>query len=398
MYYSPLEQFEPIPYIYPFKLGFFYIFGTNVTYILILLLGIFFFINGSFWPIFKINKINDNLYKDSFNINSSDKLISFVKVLGLPFDYIIYFYKNIIFPLFFKNSNSFFNTISIEFSILLINYKCNLFKSLTNYSIIGNFKFMYNFIKEQKFNNDSINSLILYYNYFFAKNIRNTGISNYFLYFLRTYFFFTFFFKKLISNLYNIILINIYNTGLNTVISNFQSSNLKKSLKYFPFFLSMFMFILFINTIGIIPYSSTFSSYASVTLILALVTIVACYYTVFTLHGIKFFNLFMPQGCPFALLVLIVPIEFISYVFRIVSLSARLFANMMAGHALLGVLAGFSWGLYNCNDSIMVLVGNIPLLVVFGLFFLETGVAMVQAYVFTILSCMYMDDAVSLAH
>jgi len=398
MYYSPLEQFEPIPYIYPFKLGFFYIFGTNVTYILILLLGIFFFINGSFWPIFKVNKINDNLYKDSFNINSSDKLISFAKALGLPFNYIIYFYKNTIFPLFFKNSNSFFNTISIEFSILLINYKFNLFKSLTNYSIIGNFKFMYNFIKERKFNNDSINSLILYYNYFFAKNIRNTGISNYFLYFLRTYFFFTFFFKKLTSNIYNIILINIYNTGLNTVISNFQSSNLKKSLKYFPFFLSMFMFILFINTIGIIPYSSTFSSYASVTLILALVTIVACYYTVFTLHGIKFFNLFMPQGCPFALLVLIVPIEFISYVFRIVSLSARLFANMMAGHALLGVLAGFSWGLYNCNDSIMVLVGNIPLLVVFGLFFLETGVAMVQAYVFTILSCMYMDDAVSLAH
>merc|ERR1712193_478516 len=97
------EQFEPIPYFTPFKLGFFYIFGTNVTYILILLLGIFFFINGSFWPIFKVNKINDNLYKDSFNINSSDKLISFAKALGLPFNYIIYFYKNTIFPLFFKN-------------------------------------------------------------------------------------------------------------------------------------------------------------------------------------------------------------------------------------------------------------------------------------------------------
>ena len=78
MYYSPLEQFEPIPYFFPFKLGFFYIFGTNVTYILILLLGIFFFINGSFWSIFNITKNNEDLYNNSFNINSSDKSVSFI--------------------------------------------------------------------------------------------------------------------------------------------------------------------------------------------------------------------------------------------------------------------------------------------------------------------------------
>merc|ERR1712036_108700 len=115
-------------------------------------------------------------------------------------------------------------------------------------------------------------------------------------------------------------------------------------------------------------------------------------------HGINFFGLFMPQGCPFGLVFFIIPIELLSYIFRIVSLSARLFANMMAGHTLLGVLAGFSWGMYNCNNSSMILAGSIPLLVVFLLFFLETGIAMVQAYVFTILSCMYMDDAVSLSH
>ena len=78
MYYSPLEQFEPIPYFFPFKLGFFYIFGTNVTYILILLLGIFFFINGSFWNIININKINDNFYN---NINRSNNLVSFILIL-----------------------------------------------------------------------------------------------------------------------------------------------------------------------------------------------------------------------------------------------------------------------------------------------------------------------------
>merc|ERR1712036_143330 len=144
-----------------------------------------------------------------------------------------------------------------------------------------------------------------YYNYFFAKNIRNTGISNYFLYFLRVYFFFTFFFKKLVSNLYNIILINIYNFGLNTVITTFSASDLKKSLKYFPFFLSMFFFILLLNTIGIIPYSSTVTSYLSVTLILTLIIIIGAYFTLFTLHGINFFNLFMPQGCPFGLIFLL---------------------------------------------------------------------------------------------
>merc|ERR1712093_154410 len=135
------------------------------------------------------------------------------------------------------------------------------------------------------------------------------------------------------------------------------------------------MFILFINTIGIIPYSSTFSSYASVTFILALVTIVASYYTVFSLHGIKFFNLFMPQGCPFALLFLIIPIEFISYVFRIISLSARLFANMMAGHTLLAVLVGFSWTMFHSTNSAIVLFGTVNLFVIFLLFFLETAVA-----------------------
>merc|ERR1712159_459260 len=188
------------------------------------------------------------------------------------------------------------------------------------------------------------------------------------------------------------------NFGLDTVITTFSSSNLKKSLKYFPFFLSMFVFILLLNTIGIIPYSSTVSSYLSVTLILTLIIIIGAYYSVISLHGIKFFGLFMPQGCPFGFIFFIILIEFTSYVFRLISLSARLFANMMAGHSLLAVLAGFSWGMYNSNSSLIIIVGTIPLLVVFLLFFLETGVAIVQAVVFTILSCVDMDEAVNLSH
>merc|ERR1711977_134627 len=100
-----------------------------------------------------------------------------------------------------------------------------------------------------------------------------------------------------------------------------------------------------------------------------LIIIIGAYFAVFTLHGIKFFNLFMPQGCPFVLIFFIIPIEFISYVFRVVSLSARLFANMMAGHSLLAVLAGFSWVMFNSTSSLIVLVGTLPIFVVFLLFF-----------------------------
>merc|ERR1712222_203395 len=243
-------------------------------------------------------------------------------------------------------------------STLLILYKKNLFKSLTNYSIDTNFSIMYNYISQKTLNSSSLLS-ISSYNYYLIKSSKNSDINNYFLYFLRIFYFFTFFFKKLVSNLYNMILIQIYNFGLNTVLGTFCSSDLKKSLKYFPFFLSMFFFIL---------------------------------------HGINFFGLFMPQGCPFGLVFFIIPIELLSYVFRLVSLSARLFANMMAGHSLLAVLAGFSWVMFNSTSSTIILVGTIPLFVVFVLFVLETGVAIVQAVVFTILSCMYMDEAVNLSH
>jgi len=397
MYYSPLEQFEPIPYFYPFKLGFFYIFGTNVTYILILLLGIFFFINGSFWSIFNSNRVNEDLYNELFSINQTDKLISFFKTGPLPFNYIVFFYKNIIFSSFFKRSNSLYNTIPSTISTLLITYKKNLFKSLTNYSISNNFFNMYNFISKKTLDNRNSSS-IASYNYYLIKSNQSFNVNNYFLYFLRIFYFFTFFFKKLVSNLHNMVLIQIYNFGLNTVVGTFCASDLKKSLKYFPFFLSMFFFILVLNTIGIIPYSSTVTSYFSVTLILTLIIVIGAYFTVFRLHGINFFGLFMPQGCPFGLIFFIIPIELLSYVFRLVSLSARLFANMMAGHSLLAVLAGFSWVMFNSTSSAIILVGTIPLFVVFILFVLETGVAVVQAVVFTILSCIYMDEAVNLSH
>jgi F-type H+-transporting ATPase subunit a len=113
------------------------------------------------------------------------------------------------------------------------------------------------------------------------------------------------------------------------------------------------------------------------------------------LHGLTYFGHFLPAGCPFPLYPLIIPIEAISYTFRIVSLSVRLFANMMAGHTLLAVLAGFGWTMVNASVSLCFL-HPLPIFVVFVLVFLETGVAIIQAYVFAILSCMYLDEAINL--
>ena len=109
-------------------------------------------------------------------------------------------------------------------------------------------------------------------------------------------------------------------------------------------------------------------------------------------HGVEyFFSLFMPAGCPLPLLFLLIPIEFISYSFRLVSLSVRLFANMMAGHTLLKVIVGFSFTMILLGDS-MVLVNLFPVALLFILTFLEVGVAVVQAYIFAILSCIYLKD------
>ena len=109
-------------------------------------------------------------------------------------------------------------------------------------------------------------------------------------------------------------------------------------------------------------------------------------------HGISyFFSLFMPAGCPLPLLFLLIPIEFISYSFRLVSLSVRLFANMMAGHTLLKVIVGFSFSMILMGDS-MLLVNLFPIAVLFVLTFLEVGVALIQSYIFTILTCIYLKD------
>jgi F-type H+-transporting ATPase subunit a len=161
--------------------------------------------------------------------------------------------------------------------------------------------------------------------------------------------------------------------------------------QYFPFIFSLFMFILFANLLGMIPFTFTVTSHIIVTFALAFVVFIGVTIIGFVRHGAHFLSFFVPPGVPKPLLLLLVPIEVLSYFIRPVSLSVRLFANMMAGHTMLKVFAGFV-------VALGVLGGWAPLAFVVALTGLEIGIAFLQAYVFTILTCLYLNDAVHMSH
>jgi len=154
----------------------------------------------------------------------------------------------------------------------------------------------------------------------------------------------------------------------------------------------IFGFIFLNNIMGMLPYSDTGTSSLVLTFWVALSVFVSLLTLMITKHGVNYlFSLFLPQGTPFPIIFLLVPIEFISYTFRLLSLSVRLFSNMMAGHTLLKVIVGFSWTMILMGD--FFLVANIfPIGILCALIFLELGVALIQSYVFTILVCMYLKD------
>jgi len=157
---------------------------------------------------------------------------------------------------------------------------------------------------------------------------------------------------------------------------------------YFPFIFTVFMFVLVGNLLGMIPYSFTFTSHIIVTFTMAMFVFVGVTIIAIAKHKLHFFSFFMPPGVPMVMAPLLVPIEIISYLSRPISLSVRLFANMLAGHTLLKVFAGFviSLGMF----------GVFPLVFVVALTGLEIVIAMLQAFVFTILTCLYLNDALHL--
>ena len=156
--------------------------------------------------------------------------------------------------------------------------------------------------------------------------------------------------------------------------------------RYFPFVFSLFMFVLIGNMVGMIPYQFTFTSHIIVTFALATVVFIGVTILGFVNHGIRFFTFFYIPGVPFYMHPLLIPIEVISYLSRPISLSVRLFANMLAGHTLLKVFAGFV-------VSMPFFTGVLPLTFIVALTGLEILIAFLQAYVFAILTCLYINDA-----
>ena len=164
---------------------------------------------------------------------------------------------------------------------------------------------------------------------------------------------------------------------------------------YFPFLFTLFSFLLMVNLIGMVPYSYTITSQLIVTLLFSITVYVGVMMIMVRTHGFHALSVFLPGGAPFALYPLLIPIELISNIMRVVSLAVRLFANMMAGHILLKVLLGFAWTMMMAQ-GIMFILHMIPMGVVFALLFLETGVAVIQAYVFVTLTCIYLNEALNL--
>ncbi|MEC7655203.1 MAG: F0F1 ATP synthase subunit A, partial [Pseudomonadota bacterium] len=159
--------------------------------------------------------------------------------------------------------------------------------------------------------------------------------------------------------------------------------------KYFPIVFTLFMFVLLGNLLGMVPYSFTFTSHIVVTFAMAIVIFIFVTILGFVKHGMHFFSFFAPPGTPVVMLPLLVPIEIISYLSRPISLSVRLFANMLAGHTLIKVIAGFI-------PALGVIFGVLPLALVVALTGLEILIAFLQAYVFAILTCLYINDAIHL--
>jgi len=160
-------------------------------------------------------------------------------------------------------------------------------------------------------------------------------------------------------------------------------------MRYFPFISTLFLFILFSILLGLIPGSFTVTSQIVVTGVFALAVYVLSLVIGFQLHGAKFLGILVPPGTPGWLLPLMIPIELISQLARPISLAVRLFANMTAGHVILGVLFGLTIGGG-------LLIGWLPFSFTVVLYGLEVGIAFIQAYIFTILTCVYIGDAINL--
>ena len=182
------------------------------------------------------------------------------------------------------------------------------------------------------------------------------------------------------------------------VANMLRSTAGQEGMRFFPFVFTIFMFVLLLNMFGLIPYAFTVTSHIIVTAALALTVFFTVLIYGLIRHGLHFFNLFVPKGVPVYILPMIVAIEILSFISRPISHSVRLFANMLAGHIALQVFAGFIVLLGGALGVLGWIGGVLPFAMIVALFALEALVAFLQAYVFAILTCIYLNDAIHPGH
>jgi len=198
--------------------------------------------------------------------------------------------------------------------------------------------------------------------------------------------------NKIIPNNWSISQESIYATVHGIVVSQINPT---KGQIYFPFIYTLFVFILVNNLVGLVPYSFATTSHFILTFSISFTVVLGATFLGFQRHGLKFFSLFVPSGCPLALLPLLVLIEFVSYLSRNVSLGLRLAANILSGHMLLSILSGFTYNIMT-NGFIFFFLGLIPLAFIIAFSGLELAIAFIQAQVFVILTCSYIKDGLDL--
>ncbi len=184
----------------------------------------------------------------------------------------------------------------------------------------------------------------------------------------------------------------IYDTVYSITINQI---NKKEGQIYFPFIFTLFLFILVNNLIGLIPYSFSPTSHFVLTFSLSFTIVIGDTILGFYKHNLKFFSLFVPAGCPLALVPALVLIEFLSYISRNVSLGLRLAANVLSGHMLLSILSGFTYKIMT-SGILYFVVGLLPLIFIIAFSSLELAIAFIQSQVFIVLSCGYTKDALEL--
>jgi F-type H+-transporting ATPase subunit a len=198
--------------------------------------------------------------------------------------------------------------------------------------------------------------------------------------------------NKVVYNKWSLAQETVYST-IHSIVVNQINAN--KGQIYFPFIYTLFIFILINNLIGMIPYSFASTSHFILTFSMSFTIVLGATFLGFNKHGLKFFSLFVPAGCPLGLLPLLVLIEFISYLARNVSLGLRLSANILSGHMLLNILAGFCYNIMT-SGFIFIFVGLVPLAFIIAFSGLELGIAFIQAQVFVVLTSSYIKDALDL--